>query len=180
MGDLGSNLDLNQMLNFKRGDKSLYLLFWFIQLSAVGLSLYAHQCGFLVTPDSVEYLAAARSFRENSVLLGSDGTPFVYWPPLFPILLSFFDNPTDGLLWMNIVCQLLIGWAVFKLVITMLEGFVFRILFIAISILSVQLVMVSVFVWSVLIFIGLALWNLYFATTLTGKTSWVLFLITGF
>jgi hypothetical protein len=169
------------MLNFKRGDRLLYLLFWFIQLCAVGLSLYSHQCGFLVTYDSVEYLAAAHSFRENSVLLGSDGTPFVYWPPLFPILLSFFDNPLDGLFWINMACQLLIGLAIFKLGTALLEAFAFRVVFMVSSLLSVHLIMATVFVWSDLIFVCFALWNFYFACRLIqNQTYWIFLLSTGF
>jgi hypothetical protein len=172
---------LNQFINFKKGDKQFYLLFWFLQFCAVGLSSFAHACGFLVTADSIEYLAAAESFRENTQLLGSDGTPFVYWPPLFPLLLSLFENPLIGLFWINTFCQLLAGLIIYELATRELKNFTISIVFVMLGMFSVHLMMATVFVWSDLIFVCLALCNFYSTYKLLhNRTYWVLFLLSGF
>jgi 4-amino-4-deoxy-L-arabinose transferase-like glycosyltransferase len=43
-----------------------------------------------VTPDSINYEAAARSLVAGTGLQRFDGTPFVHWPPLYPLLLAAF------------------------------------------------------------------------------------------
>ena len=58
---------------------------------AAALSLYlvgtaAH--GLDVSPDSVHYLATARSVLSNGTFTSYDGAPYVLWPPLFPMLLA--------------------------------------------------------------------------------------------
>ncbi len=44
--------------------------------------------GAIVSPDSVFYLAAARSLLEGNGFILWDGRPFVLWPPLYPIALA--------------------------------------------------------------------------------------------
>src|SRR5262249_7345252 len=44
--------------------------------------------GIGVTPDSIEYCAVAQSLADGQGLQGSNGTPYVTWPPLYPLLLS--------------------------------------------------------------------------------------------
>lgn len=52
--------------------------------------------GPVTTPDSAHYLAAARSFAESGRFLGYDGTPMVYWPPMYPAVLGVFDRILPG------------------------------------------------------------------------------------
>ena len=40
------------------------------------------------TPDSASYLSAALSLAHEGRLLNYDGSVFVHWPPLFPMLLA--------------------------------------------------------------------------------------------
>ncbi|UYZ60890.1 hypothetical protein [Hymenobacter latericus] len=54
----------------------------------LGLFAYAYGPGPGVTADSYYYLAAARSFAEHGHLLNPDGTPYRWWGPLYPVLLS--------------------------------------------------------------------------------------------
>ena len=41
-----------------------------------------------LSPDSVNYFSAAASLRANGVLLTANGSPFVHWPPLLPVLMA--------------------------------------------------------------------------------------------
>ena len=45
-----------------------------------------------MTPDSWNYLAAAQSFAANGELRNVNGTLYTAWPPLFPVLLSFWAD----------------------------------------------------------------------------------------
>ena len=47
--------------------------------------------GAAVGFDAVYYLAAAENLAAGAGLRGFDGTPFVHWPPLFPMLLAPFE-----------------------------------------------------------------------------------------
>ena len=53
---------------------------------------YATATGLSGTGDSRFYLFAAQSWRESGRLVNPDGTPYRYWPPLFPLLLSVFGT----------------------------------------------------------------------------------------
>ena len=57
-------------------------------LLQLALFAYATAPGLAGTGDSRHYLHAARTLRETGHLLNLDGTPYRYWPPLFPLLLS--------------------------------------------------------------------------------------------
>ena len=57
-------------------------------LLQLGLFAYATAPGLAGTGDSRYYLHAAHTLRETGHLLNLDGTPYRYWPPLFPVLLS--------------------------------------------------------------------------------------------
>ncbi|MFC6223727.1 hypothetical protein ACFP2F_10785 [Hymenobacter artigasi] len=57
-------------------------------LLQLALFAYATAPGLAGTGDSRHYLHAAHTLRETGRLLNLDGTPYRYWPPLFPLLLS--------------------------------------------------------------------------------------------
>ncbi|GAB3868689.1 hypothetical protein GCM10028824_14290 [Hymenobacter segetis] len=57
-------------------------------LLQLALFAYATAPGLASTGDSRYYLYAAHTLRETGHLLNPDGTPYRYWPPLFPLLLS--------------------------------------------------------------------------------------------
>ena len=70
---------------------SCFLTRWLPLLSALlllALYYYATATGLSGTGDSRFYLFAAHSWRESGRLLNPDGTPYRFWPPLFPLLLS--------------------------------------------------------------------------------------------
>jgi len=55
----------------------------------VQLALFAYSTapGLAGTSDSRLYLHAAQTLRNTGQLLNPDGTPYRYWPPLYPVLL---------------------------------------------------------------------------------------------
>ena len=57
-------------------------------LVQLALFSYATAPGLAGTSDSRLYLHAAHSLRATGQLLHPDGTPYRYWPPLYPILLA--------------------------------------------------------------------------------------------
>jgi hypothetical protein len=57
-------------------------------LLQLALFAYATAPGLAGTGDSRYYLHAAHTLRETGHLLNPDGTPYRYWSPLFPLLLS--------------------------------------------------------------------------------------------
>jgi hypothetical protein len=61
----------------------------FILLSgAIIYVLSVYKFGLGITDDSINYLSAASSFPPN--FLKTNGTPFVEWPPLYPVILSLY------------------------------------------------------------------------------------------
>lgn len=57
-------------------------------LLQLALFAYATAPGLAGTGDSRYYLHAAHTVRETGHLLNLDSTPYRYWPPLYPLLLS--------------------------------------------------------------------------------------------
>lgn len=58
--------------------------------AAVLAALYWYMTGngLHTTSDSIYYISAANSWRETGQLLDPDGSPYRYWGPLYPLLLS--------------------------------------------------------------------------------------------
>ena len=57
-------------------------------LVQLGLFMYATAPGLAGTSDSRLYLHAAQTLRDTGQLLHPDGSPYRYWPPLYPLLLA--------------------------------------------------------------------------------------------
>ena len=67
------------------------LIGWLVAVGAlVQLALFAYVAapGLSGTGDSRYYLHAAQTLRETGQLLNLDGTPYRFWPPLYPMLLA--------------------------------------------------------------------------------------------
>ncbi|WP_201980152.1 hypothetical protein [Hymenobacter rubidus] len=62
---------------------------WLVAAGLLQLALFAYAAapGLAVTSDSRLYLYAAQTLRDSGHLLHPDGTPYRYWPPLYPVLL---------------------------------------------------------------------------------------------
>lgn len=148
---------------------------------SISLEFYGHACGFLITPDSLQYLSAAKSFSASGVFLSTDGSYYSYWGPLFPIILSFFNEPQSALVWINVACKIVIAFALFGLVNSFINDSILKFAFLIVSMLGVQVALISVFVWSELIFMALILLTTFFALSLKKfPYSYYCFLITGF
>lgn len=58
---------------------------------STSIFLYATWGGLIWTSDSFHYWAASRSFLAEGVFKSHGGGSYDYWPPLFPVILSFFN-----------------------------------------------------------------------------------------
>jgi len=73
--------------------KTIIIIFSCVGSLFVIISTSNYKAG--LSPDSVEYLAAANNLLLGKGLLTYNGLPFTEWPPLYPILLfllSFLLN----------------------------------------------------------------------------------------
>ena len=73
------------------GRVTLALIVAMAALGATHILIRTWTYGAAVGFDSVHYLAAAENLAAGAGLQGFDGTPFVHWPPLFPLLLAPFE-----------------------------------------------------------------------------------------
>jgi hypothetical protein len=113
------------------------------------LYLLSIKAGIRYTYDSVEYLVAAESFAKEGVFRNSDGTFFQHWPPLYPLMLSFFiNNIQEFLITFNWICLLgtfcLMSWLATKTV----DNRSLKILFCLTLVFGVPLYLISKFAWS--------------------------------
>lgn len=154
-----------------------FLVVWVVSL---GLEFYGRACGFNLTSDSIQYLSAAQSFQSTGKFLGTDGSYNPYWPPLYPMLLSCWENPLNALIWINLACKIVIGFMLLYLADTFLKHDFYRIVFLISSLLSVYMIMISVFVWTELLFTALILLNIFFVLNLHKRYYFLGLVITGF
>lgn len=83
--------------------------------------------GMGATPDSANYLAAARAFADRGELFILGGRPLVWWPPLFPVawgsLQTLGMEAFSAALILNLTCLLAFAWAWFLICRSGLGGF---------------------------------------------------------
>lgn len=140
-------------------------------LLSILLEWYSRSCGFLLTSDSLQYLSAAQSFRASGTFLSPDGSHYSYWPPLFPILLNVLPDPIWSATALNLIGKVVIGWLVYQLSLFYLSDLRTRVAFATSVLLGLHLLLISVFIWSELVFVTLALALLHRYT----KTQYRLF-----
>jgi hypothetical protein len=123
----------------------------FIIIIKLMADLYASSCGLLYTDDSYQYMSASQSFAGSGTLLNADGGDFTMWPPLFPVILSAFNNFQHVRIFFAIltVFQSLIFFEITKF---FLKTLMLRLVVMALSLWCVQSVMISAFLWSELVF----------------------------
>lgn len=158
----------------------LKIVILLMTLLAIGAEVYARWCGFMLTSDSLQYLSAARSFRAAGVFLSPDGSHYAYWPPLYPLLINLFNDPVQSLIAINIACKLAIGWLVYLLGRRYLSRTATRVAFAAGVLFGLHLLLISVFVWSELVFVTLALALLYRLTCCPDRLFSGALLVLGF
>ena len=160
--------------------KQLLVLTVAFLFSAI-LGLYSTRCGPLITADSLNYLSAAVSFKRDFTFLSTDGTYYTYWPPLLPIILSFFSQPLVALLWIHLLTLLVFTFTSWNLAQMFFNTKFSQNLFFILSIVNVHIIMIFSFVWSELIFMTIAFLNLYCLLKIKERRSYfVAALITGF
>jgi hypothetical protein len=121
-----------------------------------------YKFGLGVTDDSVNYLSAASTLPDH--ILKADGTPFVEWPPLYPLILSLykltgisvvkFTGILHGIVY---VLNLIISSRLLQSVLKSRYIYVIALLYL---LFSVPLLQSHIFIWSEGIFIFLLLLNL--------------------
>jgi hypothetical protein len=151
-----------------------------VLMLSIILEWYGRYCGFILTNDSLQYLSAAKSFSESGKFLSPDGSYYSYWPPLFPIILSWWDDAFLALSFINLISKVCIAIVLFWLSITFFEKTFYRIIFLIVSMLSVYITLISVFVWTELLFLALILLNAYFALNRHKQRFFYWLLVTGF
>jgi hypothetical protein len=167
---------------FNFGDDRVFILGFAAILSlSIALQVYASFCGLILTDDSLNYLSAARSFSATREFRSPDGTYFVAWPPLFPVILSLFQDPEKWLWIMNVVLKIFISVTMLAIAQRFIAHRTTRLIFLLVSLCGVHIVMISAFLWSELVFMLLLLSNFVLALKLTRHRTYViLFFITGF
>lgn len=90
-------------------------------LGTAGILTDTARYGAGITPDSVDYVAAARHLLAGEGVTNAEGRPIVLWPPLFPLALAAGGalglDPAVGARWLNAACFGLVlllsgGWLV--------------------------------------------------------------------
>jgi hypothetical protein len=122
-------------------------------LVLVGTSKY----GAGLSPDSVNYIAAARGLLAGRGYVICDGTPFVSWAPLYPSVLAVagvvFRDPLNGARFVNAACLamlvLLFGFELSRLLRSRVLAVVGTLALVA----SVQLLTIAVMAWSEMLFL---------------------------
>jgi len=124
---------------------------------ALLLQWFSHGTSLFLTDDSNHYLAGAESLRENLSVRDVNGRYFLFWPPLFPLILSLFDSPQHALVWVHFLTTIVIGLISLKIItLVVIHPFLRGACFVFI-VLNVHLLMIASFLWTELIFLALVL-----------------------
>lgn len=135
-------------------------------LSLLASMLYVYSVypyGLGVTDDSVNYFSAALSFPPS--LQKVDGSPFVEWPPLYPLLLSLFKytglSPVLFAFGLHLLSLQLSFWIIGSLIVKDVYSFSIRIWAAILSLFSLPVLLVYAFAWSEAFFTTLVLLIVY-------------------
>lgn len=110
-----------------------------------------------ISPDSINYIAAARSFANGQGFQQYDGSPFTHWPPLYPAILGasvFFD--CDILNFARLFNAIIFSLSIFwfgRLASGVIHSQVIMVVGTATAVLSFPLLKMFVMVWSEPLFI---------------------------
>lgn len=142
---------------------------------------YSHSFGLLLTDDSFHYIAGSDSFSNHSIMLDSDNNHFLFWPPLFSMVLSITGWTGELINWVYLICEFIICLLVIKMGNRVIANPLIKTLYLVFALMGVHLLMISTFLWSELFFLLLALSFLYFTqkSKISSISLW-LALLTGF
>lgn len=166
---------------FNKEGLILGITFLLSLVASLVLEAWVRRCGFILTPDSNNYLSAAKSFRETGLFIGTGGTYYTQWPPLFPFILSWFSDPVQTMEFVFMLCKIVTGLFVVVLANSFLKKLLFKAVFLVGTMLGVHFLLISVFLWSEMIFITLCITHLYLVLNLHRKPIYYwLVIILGF
>jgi hypothetical protein len=152
---------------------SVFLIIGFSLL----LQWYGRSCTLLLTSDSYNYLSAARSFAIGGEFRSPDGSYYEFWPPLFPVVLSLTSDPVEMIHFLNLLITVVAGLILFRLAVMFLKDGLLQILFLLIALCSVYQIMISVFLWTELLFLLVVLIHFWIALSVKEGGKKTLFLI---
>jgi hypothetical protein len=120
-------------------------------LVQMALFAYVSMPGLAGTSDSSLYLHAAQTLRDTGHLLNPDGTPYRYWPPMYPMLLRACGS-LPGIQLLHGIC-LLVSLLLWSWLGRQLLPLGQSLMLPALLALSTPWLLVSKFVWSESLFI---------------------------
>lgn len=149
-------------------------------LSATGLFLIAAASfGLGITDDSVNYLAAAMSFPQE--LKKADNTPFVEWPPLFPIILSVFQIFKLPILRFALIIQALSLFFSYLIIYRFIQRYIqssfFKTITSLVFLFSTPIFLIHIFLWSEGLFLLFSLLSITFLDEFLKTTRKWFFLV---
>lgn len=157
-----------------------YLVILLIALT-LSLQWYSHGNRLLLTPDSKHYITGSESFRKSFSFIDNNGHSYLFWPPLFPIIISIFRSPENELIWLNGILTICISVVTLSILTRLIKHEEIRFLSLVFILLGVHLLLISSFLWSELIFL---VFTLVFVDQLQKskeiKTSFYLAIVSGF
>lgn len=139
--------------SLKRNAIAYYGILLSVLIPTLFIHWYAYGQGLILTPDSYHYLSASKSFWNGGDLLDTNGKSFLFWPPLFPIVISIFSSPQEQLVWMNMLMIFLISIPVFKITTRVIQSTPLVILCFISVLFGVHLLLIASFFWTELVFL---------------------------
>ncbi len=137
---------------------------FFLSLAGgIGFVYAVYPYGVGITDDSVNYLSAALSFPPS--LQKIDGTPFIEWPPLYPVILSLyklFGIPITTFTFITHLLSLVLSfWLIGTLISRDIQSPTIKIWGAILCFFSTPLLIIHAFAWSEAFFTTLLLANIF-------------------
>jgi hypothetical protein len=150
-----------------------------VVLSLLSTSLY----GAGISPDSVYYISAARNISDGFGVTSFDGSPFILWPPLYPILLAIpaFIFNLDPLVSAPVINAILFGLIIYfsGLLLSrhLFSSVIFALLGVTLILFSIVLLDIATMAWSESLFIFLTLVFLFYLDRFIERKDYASFII---
>ncbi|MDH5475378.1 MAG: hypothetical protein OEX22_06785 [Cyclobacteriaceae bacterium] len=129
-----------------------YIVYLIIVVSLI-FQWYSHSFGLLLTEDSYHYMAGSASFANSLSLIDNDGDFYLFWTPLFPVILSFFKFFGVQYYWVNLIVSVFSSLVIVNISKRTIQHFWIRILYLVFTLIGVHFLLISSFLWSELIFL---------------------------
>jgi hypothetical protein len=129
---------------------------WSIILAIVAVQVYGLSNGLFLTGDSYSYIAASESLKKDFSLVDTNGHYFLFWPPLYPILLTVIGTGYP-LIIAHIVASVFIALMLYRMTDRIFFNKFYQFVCLISILLGIHLLLISKFVWSELFFLLLML-----------------------